>query len=135
LEKREGCRLKAYKDTVGVWTIGYGHTTVAGPPEVTQNLVITQAKADEIFAVDIVKYEKAVAHGIEQAPTSQKQFDAMVSFCYNVGPGGFKKSTALRLHNAGDYPGASKAFLMWNKPPEIFGRRRAESQQYLEKDE
>jgi lysozyme len=130
LTTREGKRLKAYKDSVGIWTIGIGHTSAAGPPAVTPTLVITDAQCDEIFARDLVKYETAV-NGALTRPVSQTSFDALVSLCYNIGPGGFTKSTVVKRINAGDMNGAAEAFLMWNKPPEIMGRRQSERKQFL----
>lgn len=130
LALREGKRLKAYKDSVGVWTIGVGHTSAAGPPAVTPDLVITDAQCDEIFARDLGKYEAAV-NGAITRPVSQTSFDALVSLCFNIGPGGFAKSTVVKRINAGDLRGAAEAILMWNKPPEIMGRRRSEYQQFL----
>jgi lysozyme len=113
----EGLSLKAYPDpaTRGEpYTIGYGHTAMAGLPKVKMGDVITQKQADEIFARDLGKYEDAVMIGITHQPT-QNQFDAMVSLCYNIGPGNFNKSSVRRLFNAKDYKGAARAFLSWNK--------------------
>lgn len=128
---REGVRLKAYKDSVGVWTIGVGHTSAAGDPKVTPGLTITQAECDEIFARDLVQYERAVDKAVK-VPLSQKQFDALVSLCFNIGTGGFARSSVVKRLNAGDTVGAADAFLLWNKPPEIMGRRRGERKQFLE---
>ncbi|HZP77520.1 MAG TPA: lysozyme [Pseudolabrys sp.] len=126
---REGVRLKAYRDSVGVLTIGVGHTSSAGPPEVTPGLTITQAECDEIFALDLVKYETAVNSAVK-VPLSQNQFDACVSLCYNIGPSGFSRSTVAKRINSVDMAGAADAFLMWSKPPEILGRRRGEVAQF-----
>lgn len=130
LEAREGKRLKAYRDTVGVWTIGIGHTTAAGAPTVTPGMVITDAECDAIFARDLIKYEKAVNDAV-RVPLKQNQFDALVSLCYNIGPGAFAKSTVVKMINAGDLARAGDAFMMWNKPPEIIGRRQTERTQFL----
>lgn len=110
----EGCKLTAYQDSVGVWTIGYGHTTAAGAPKVVKGLKITQQEAIEIFTRDVVKYERAVEKVLRRTPT-QAQFDAMVSLCYNIGPGNFAKSSVVRMFNSGDFAGAAHAFSMWNK--------------------
>jgi lysozyme len=130
LAEREGRRLKAYRDSVGVWTIGIGHTAAAGPPEVTPGLTVTEAECDAIFTRDIVSYEDAVKRSVK-VPLEQHEFDALVSFCYNIGPAGLARSTVVRRLNAGDRRGAGEAFLMWNKPPEILGRRRGERAQFL----
>ena len=130
LAEREGRRLKAYRDSVGVWTIGIGHTAAAGPPEVTPGLTITEAECDAIFARDLVSYESAV-NRVVKVPLEQHEFDALVSFCYNIGPAGLARSSVVRRLNAGDRRGAGNAFLMWNKPAEILGRRSGERAQFL----
>lgn len=131
LTAREGKRLKAYVDTVGVLTIGVGHTSAAGPPKVTKGLTITDAECDEIFARDLRQYEDAVSAALKR-PVSQRSFDALVSLCFNIGTGAFAKSTVVKRINAGDMIGASDAILMWNKPPEIMGRRKQEYGQFRE---
>lgn len=114
IKRWEGCRLAAYKDSVGIWTIGYGHTTAAGEPKVIDGLKITQAEAESILASDLGKYESAVTKALTRTPT-QPQFDAMVSLCYNIGPTAFSTSTLVRRFNGGDIVGTADAFLMWNK--------------------
>jgi lysozyme len=130
LAEREGRRLKAYRDSVGVWTIGIGHTSAAGAPKVTPGLVITEAECDAIFARDLVAYEMAVNEAVK-VPLRQHEFDALVSLCYNIGQAGFARSTVVRRLNAGDRAGAAEAFLLWNKPAAILGRRRGERAQFL----
>ncbi|MBE9112080.1 lysozyme [Nodosilinea sp. LEGE 07298] len=133
----EGLGLSAYPDpgTGGEpWTIGYGHTSAAGPPQVYRGLVITRAEAEEILKRDLAKYEKAVANAVTRTPTSD-QFSALVSFTFNVGPGNFQTSTLLRKHNAGDFAGASEEFGRWvyaggNVMPGLQRRRRAERALY-----
>jgi lysozyme len=107
----EGCRFKAYKCPAGVWTIGYGHTN-----NVRQDDVITQQEADELLKRDLVRFEDAV-NSLVKVPLNQNQFDALVSFCYNVGYGdkGFGGSTMLKLINAKDFKGAAEQFARWNK--------------------
>lgn len=114
IKRWEGCRLKAYQDSVGVWTIGYGLTSSAGIVPVTAGMTITQRQADAYLEQALVKYETAVTKSITRRPT-QAQFDAMTSLCYNIGPGAFSGSTLVRRFNSGDIPGAADAFLMWNK--------------------
>jgi len=129
LAEREGRRLKAYRDSAGVWTIGIGHTSAAGPPEVTPGLWITDAECDAIFGRDLRTYEAAVNKAVK-VPLAQHEFDALVSFCYNIGPAGFARSTAVRRLNGGDRQGAAEALLMWNRPAEILSRRRGERAQF-----
>jgi lysozyme len=118
LEAREGVRLKAYKDTKGIWTIAVGHTSAAGEPKVTPGLTITQS------------YE-ATVNACVKVPLAQHEFDALVSVCFNIGQPGFAKSTMVRRINAGDRPGTADAIMMWNKPKEIVGRRLTEKAQFL----
>lgn len=129
IEEREGLRTTAYKDSVGVWTIGIGHTSAAGPPTVYQGMTITRDEAWEIFKRDVVQYENAVLKSVKVGMT-QYSFDSWTSWCYNIGTGGFSGSTAVKRMNAGDFDGAADAMLMWNKPPEIISRRQGEYVQF-----
>ncbi|MGU3417784.1 lysozyme [Methylobacterium sp. D54C] len=128
LAAREGCRLRAYRDSVGVLTIGRGHTAAAGPPRVTPDLVLTQAEADALFAVDLAPTVAAVRAALAK-PVPQPFFDACCSLGFNVGAPGFAQSSIVRLANAGDLPQAVEAFLMWDRPAAIVPRRQAERDQ------
>lgn len=110
IEGFEGCRLEPYQDSVGVWTIGYGHT---GEDCYAGCDPISQQQADQLLAADLGRFEDAV-NGMASDQTSQQQFDAMISFAYNLGEGALRGSTLLRLHNAGDYAGAAGQFGRWN---------------------
>ncbi|MBD3883950.1 glycoside hydrolase family protein [Phormidium tenue FACHB-886] len=107
----EGCKLQAYDDGVGVWTIGYGHTK-----DVSEEMTITQAQAEQFLYKDLEQFESYVEDAV-QVDINEDQFSALVCFCFNVGPGseGFGGSTLLRKLNAGDYPGAIAQFPVWNK--------------------
>ena len=107
IKRFEGCRLKAYKCPAGVWTIGYGHTN-----NVRRDDVITQEEAEELLKRDLKVHEDNVKRLVKVALT-QGQFDALVSFEYNVGYGNLANSTLLKLLNAGNYDGASKQFKRW----------------------
>ncbi len=97
IKEFEGCELTSYKCPAGIWTIGYGHTG----PDVKPGMTITQARADELLAQDLVRFEQAVDRLIE--PTQQQcQFDAIVSFTFNVGEGALEGSTLRRRMNAGE---------------------------------
>lgn len=105
----EGCKLQAYKDIVGIWTIGYGHTG----PEVIQGLSWTQEQADNALVKDLTKFENGVN---ALAPNlNANEFSALVVFSYNVGLGALGKSTLLKKLLAGDKVGAADEFLRWNK--------------------
>ena len=127
---REGRRLTAYRDIVGVLTIGIGHTSAAGAPRVAPGLTITAAECDAIFARDVAAYVAAVRAGLTVA-VGPHTFDALVSVCYNIGPAAFAGSTFLKRINAGDGPGAHDALLLWRKPAAILPRRRAEAEQLV----
>jgi lysozyme len=109
IEAWEGCRLVAYQDIVGVWTIGVGHTG----SDVVRGKRITQAEADAILAADLAKFERTINAEV-RVPITQNQFDALVSLAFNIGSGAFRSSTLLRKLNGGDIGGAAKAFLSWN---------------------
>lgn len=135
IKRFEGCELEAYKDIVGVWTIGYGHTSMAGPPKVEPGMKITQAEAEEILVRDLVKYEAGVSKALTRPPT-QFQFDAMVSLCYNIGPAAFTKSSVVRHFNAGNVELAANSFLRWRKAggkivQGLVNRRTAEKNLFL----
>ena len=131
LMEREGCKLKAYKDSVGVLTIGVGHTSAAGPPPVRAGMSITKTQAEHIFQDDVVEFEDGVTLLLAGAPIEPHQFDAFVSLAFNIGLGGFAASTALRKFLEGEHAHAAEAILLWNKPAEIRARRRGEHQQFL----
>lgn len=132
LKGYEGIRLTAYPDpgTGGdPWTIGVGHTG----PDVHKGLTITVAEADDLLRQDLARFEAAVNR---LAPkTTQPQFDALVSFAFNVGEGNLASSTLLKKHNAGDYDGAAAQFAVWNKAagkvlPGLVKRRASEARVY-----
>lgn len=106
----EGLRLTAYRDMVGVWTIGYGHTG----PDVKPGLMITQQQADQLLINDLVRFERGV-NVLVTVKLNQNQFDALVSFAYNLGLGALQNSTLLRLLNDGNYQAAADQFPRWNR--------------------
>lgn len=117
IKKWEGIRLVAYADpaTGGEpYTIGYGHTSRAGPPPVKPGMRISSKEAISILQTDLNVFENGVSNLLKR-PATQAQFDAMVSLTYNIGLGNFKKSTVLRKFNAGDFSGAAEAFMLFVK--------------------
>ncbi|QQL50325.1 lysozyme [Mucilaginibacter ginkgonis] len=111
----EGLRLNAYKDSAGVWTIGYGSTKYENGKAVKPgDLLSSSIQADKLFEHTLTRYEDAVNEGVKIILT-QNQFDALVSLTYNVGPGVMSNSTLLKKLNAGDVTGAADQFLVWNK--------------------
>jgi len=107
IKEFEGLRLQAYKCPADRWTIGYGHT--AG---VSANDVITEAQATSLLCQDVAESERAVNHYVH-GPLTQNQFDALVSFVFNLGVGNFRTSTLLKKLNAGDNDGAAQEFGRW----------------------
>lgn len=143
LTKRfEGCKLTAYPDpgTGGApWTIGWGHTF-----GVRAGMVIDQQQADMWLMEDLTNAAEVVALWVKSSLT-QPQFDSLVDFVFNVGPGlvghrdgfvwlkGGGHSTLLRMLNSGYYDLAAEQFLRWNQPPlaGILSRRHAERDLFL----
>jgi len=105
----EQCRLMAYQDIRGIFTIGWGHTG----PEVCAGLVWTQARADLQLTID----EKSAVACVNASVTvilTQHEFDSLVDFCFNCGNTAFRYSAMLRKLNAGDYSGAAAEFDSWD---------------------
>jgi lysozyme len=124
-ESFEGCRLQAYLDSVGVPTIGYGHTH-----GVTMGMTCTQEQADAWLQEDVQEAVQAV-NNLVTVPLTQQQFDALVDFTFNLGTGALQHSTLLRLLNSGNYQGAAGEFEKWDKAggkvlPGLLKRRQAE---------
>lgn len=131
IKEFEGVRLKSYKCPAGVWTLGVGHTSAAGPPKVGPGMEITNAQAMKILAQDLVQFEDGVDAAVK-VPLTQNQFDALVSFAFNVGLGALQKSTLLRKLNAGQYGAVPAELMKWTKAggkelPGLIRRRRAEA--------
>jgi len=110
----EGFRTTAYRDSKGVWTIGVGHTSAAGKPAPHRGMKITERQVMEIFSRDVKKYE-AVVRRLVRVPITYEQYVALVSFCFNVGPGNFEKSSVLRKLNEGNYHLVPKRLMLWTK--------------------
>ena len=139
IKRFEGCarrrpdgRFAAYPDpgTGGApWTIGWGATG----PGIGPGTVWTQAECDARLSRDLVRFAREVAAGLGDAPTSQAQFDALVSFHYNTGA--IARATLTRKHRAGDFAGARAEFARWVRAggkalPGLVRRRAAEADLY-----
>lgn len=110
IKKWEGCKLKAYRCSAGVWTIGWGSTG----PSIKEGVVWTQAQADSCLASEVRKFADGVFSAVT-ANANANQLGAMISLAYNIGLSAFKSSTLLRLFNSGDTSGARAQFKRWNK--------------------
>lgn len=120
----EGIVLSPYLDSVGVWTIGLGHTKAAGSPDPQGADTITLKQAFEIFSCDIEKFESGVNREFEGCQLTQEQFDAAVSFHYNTG--GIQRASWVKHVKNGDMTTARKSFMAWSKPKSIIERRQKE---------
>lgn len=109
IKKFEGCKLEAYRCAAGVWTIGYG--TIKN---VERGQTITQQQADDMFDHEMKEYETYVNTAVT-VPLSQNQFDALVSWVFNLGNGNLQASTMLKVINSGDHAGVPAQIKRWNK--------------------
>ena len=109
IKKFEGCELEAYQDSVGVWTIGYGHTK-----DVKQGDKINQDEAEHLLEEEMPEYEGYINDMVEVS-LEQCQFDALVSWVYNLGPTNLSSSTLLKVLNEGDYDEVPFQIKRWNK--------------------
>lgn len=135
----EGLELKAYRDAVGVWTIGYGTTAMAEVGIVPRpGLRITQSEAEMYLKRGLEKFAAEV-DPMFRRPIGANQRGAFLSLAYNIGPRAFGRSSALRKFNAGDIAGAANAILLWNKAggrvlKGLVRRRAAEQALFLKPD-
>ncbi len=106
----EGLKLKSYRDSGGIWTIGYGSTG----PDINEGIVWTKEDCEKRLALDLMVREKQLKHVI-QIPLTENQKAAIMSFLYNIGFDAFKKSTFLKKLNNCDVAGAADQMLRWNK--------------------
>ena len=136
LKRFEGCVLKAYKCPAGVWTIGFGNTFYEDGTKVKEGDVITQKRADELAKYIVEQFANSIREMIKQ-PLNENQFSACVSLAYNIGTGGFKKSSVLRKLNANPLDASiADSFRLWNKGggkvlKGLVTRREAEIQLYF----
>lgn len=135
IKQFEGLRLTAYQDSVGVWTIGYGWTQPVDGKPIRAGMTIKEETAERLLRTGLVGYESDVSKMVKVKLT-QGQFDALVSFAYNLGARALSTSTLLQKLNAGDYAGAADELPRWNKAggkvlPGLTLRREAERALFL----
>ena len=139
IESFEGCRTDAYRDCVGIWTIGYGHTSSAGPPTVTPGMTISKQEARALLETDVGNFSKGVQACL-QVQLDDNQFSALVSFAYNIGLAEFCKSSVLRAVNAGQFAAVPALMALWIKAggrvvPGLVARRAAEAALFCKADD
>lgn len=146
IKHHEGVRVRPYRCPALLWTVGVGH--VIDPAHIGVKLderknlpiptgwdrALSMEEVDQILADDLARFERGV---LRMCPTTtQPQFDALVSFAFNVGLGNLQRSSIRMRHNRGDNEGAADAFLMWTKAggkilPGLVKRRNDERALYL----
>jgi lysozyme len=129
IKQWEGCELVAYKDIAGVWTIGYGHTSAAGIPQVRAGMRINDVEAENILRSDLGVFEARVER-LVKVPLTDNQHAVLVSFDFNTGA--LHKSTLLKKLNAGDYDAVPGELMKWvnaggKKSKGLVNRRSAEA--------
>jgi lysozyme len=133
IKSSEGLRLTAYPDPATgstPWTIGYGSTR-----GVLKGMTITAEQAERMLLNDIARFEPEL-DGLVKVPLSQNQWDALMSFVFNLGSANLASSTLLKFLNAGDYARATDQFSRWNKAagkemPGLTKRRAAEQALFM----
>ena len=133
IKKFEGCELKSYQDSVGVWTIGYGHTK-----GVEEGQERPQDEADEMLASELGEYEGYINDMVE-CDLEQHQFDALVAWVYNLGPTNLRSSTMLKRLNANDLDDVPNQIKRWDKAggkvlQGLVRRREAEALMFQNED-
>jgi lysozyme len=124
LAENEGCVLPPYQDSVGVWTIGIGHTAAAGAPDPATSPPLTLEDALALFEDDVVAYEDDVNDVLTYDDATQYQFDAAVSFHYNTGA--IATANWVEAWNRGALDEAAAEMMNWCNPDELYARRKRE---------
>lgn len=135
IKSNEGCRLTSYRDPAGVWTVGYGATRLASGNPVMRNVRITQEQADDLLKSELERLRGVLAQYI-RVPVTEGQFVALIDFAYNCGAGALRRSTLLKLFNAGKVINAGYEFKRWARAggrelPGLVRRREAEKELFL----
>lgn len=132
IAKWEGFEPEAYRDVVGIWTIGFGHTK-----DVKEGDKISYYDAIALLKKEVAYFARGVELNVK-VPVTQNMFDALTSFTYNLGIGNLKRSTLLRKLNREDYEGAAREFKRWNRAGGKVYRgltsRRLEEEELFRKD-
>ena len=132
IKKFEGLELEAYQCAAGVWTIGYGHTKGVQPDDIW-----SEDHANHMLEEELEEFESYI-NDLVTCPLSQDQFDALVSWVYNLGGGNLNASTMLKVLNAGQYEEVPAQMMRWNKAggkvlEGLTRRRQAEANLFMGK--
>ena len=136
IKQFEGCRYSPYRDSVGLWTVGYGHLIGDGKSLPSgDNRVFTQEEIDSFLVNDLTRTESGI-NMLVRVPLTQNQFDALCSFCYNLGIGTYQKSTLLKYINASLWDAAANDLLKFHfaggvSQPGLVKRRQAEHDLFI----
>ena len=136
IKQFEGCRYSPYRDSIGLWTVGYGHLIGDGKSLPSgDNRVFTQKEIDDFLVNDLVHVESGISVLI-RVPITQNQFDALCSFCYNLGVGTLQKSTLLKDINSSLWDAAANDILKFHfaggvSLPGLVKRRQAEHDLFI----
>jgi lysozyme len=136
IKQFEGCRYSPYRDSVGLWTVGYGHLIGDGKSLPSgDNRVFTQDEIDAFLVNDLTRTESGI-NMLVRVTLTQNQFDALCSFCYNLGIGTFQKSTLLKDINASMWDAAANDLLKFHfaggvSQPGLVKRRQAEHDLFI----
>ena len=133
IKKFDGCKLKSYKCSAGVWTIGYGHTE-----GIKEGDIITSEEAEKLLRADVFKFERYVEDEVK-VELEQNQFDALVAWTFNLGVGNLRSSTMLKELNNSKFDKVPSEMKRWNKAggktlDGLIRRREAESLLFNEKE-
>ena len=136
IKREEGVRRVPYNDSAGHCTTGVGHLIHRGgcTAEDRRRWTLTDREVDALLRKDIARFERAVRKafvGRKALKATQPRVNAAVSLAFNIGEGGFASSTVKKKIRAGVLRGAADAFLLWNNPPELRGRRERERRLFL----
>ena len=129
----EGLKLEAYQDSVGVWTIGYGHTK-----GVTPSMKITESQASNLLKTELIEYQNYINEMVK-VELSQCEYDALVCWVYNLGPTNLRESTLLKVLNQGDKFLVPEQIRRWNRAggkvlKGLVRRREAEALMFAGRD-
>lgn len=131
IKQFEGCRLESYQDAVGIWTIGWGHTS----PDIKEGLQWTQTQCDDALKKDVANTETKIAQAL-RVKVSDNMFSALVSFAYNIGVLKTTYSTLFKLTQDSRFTEAVVEFSKWNHAggkvlPGLTARREAEAELFM----